>query len=60
METSGLLALQRQFHLRDEWNCAGMRPGAPSVMVHGQPTMAMLPAGSWDSPDMVCSDISVS
>ena len=48
------MVLRQVSHLGDEWSCAGMRPGAPSVMIHGQPTMAMSPAGSWDSPDMVC------
>ena len=39
MEISGLLVVQ--FQPRDEWSCAGMRPGAPSVMNSGQPVMQM-------------------
>ena len=46
MEILGLLVVQ--FQPRDEWSCATMRPGAPSVMTSGQPTMLMLPADSWD------------
>ena len=39
METSGSLVVQSQ--PRDEWSCATMRPGAPSVMNSGQPAMRM-------------------
>ena len=35
--------------MKDEWSCAGMRPGAPSVMDSGQLMMPMWPANNWDS-----------
>ena len=36
-----------------------MRPGAPSVMVSGQPMMPMWPAGSWDMQTVVCKSIRI-
>ena len=52
MGTSDWLVVQYQG--RDVWKCAGMRHGALSVMVYGQPTMPMWPADNWDSLDLVC------
>ena len=52
METSGLLVVQ--YHPRDEWSFATMRPGAPSVMDSGQPMMPMWPADNWDMLPVVC------
>ena len=52
MVTSGLLVVQCQ--PRDEWSCAIMRPGVPSVMDSGQPMMQTWPAGSLDMQTVVC------
>ena len=51
MGTLGLL--EDQTYMRDVLKSAGMRPGAPSVMVFGQSMTATWPAGSWDSWIMV-------
>ena len=46
MEISGLLVVR--FQPKDEWNCVGMRPGAPFVMNSGQQMTLMWPVDSWD------------
>ena len=47
METSGWW--EEPLCMRDEWSCAGMRPGAPSVMNTGPLMVPMWPADNWDS-----------